>query len=508
MVGPLRLLASAALACSLTLCLLPVGGAAAAPADLDRSFGGDGIVRIEGPLGRTFPSVGAARMAIGPEDEIFVLYSQAERCQAQFSCEVDLAMLRYDRDGNRDPSFGVGPGSQLTTPGNGHQHSFDLAVGPDGKPVALVGGRVVRFDHEGRLDATFGIGGEAFAYGGLNSESVVAVQGDGKILVAGEGERGPTGSVLHLTRFLPSGELDPSFGSNGEATMTLGTRSRPVGILPGPDGSISVATPQCCGGTVQFGNGFSLARFLADGRPDPGFDGDGQMLFQTPEAQAPVEAATLAPDGSLFVSFEEDRGYQATQGNVVKLSPSGVIDPTFGGGGRLWLYNRDADNPDDLVVDPQGRLVGVGGSGDISFFRLRPDGGRDRTFKGGQQVSFRIGRAREIAIEVGLQSDGQIVALGESDCCTPKLYGLIRLRGGTDRSRCLGRRATVVGTRKRDELTGTPRRDVVAALGGNDTVRALGGADLICGGTGKDQLFGGAGKDQAQQRPGGEPVVR
>jgi hypothetical protein len=69
---------------------------------------------VEGPSGRGFPREGAARMAIGPQDEIFILYSCAERCASTFDCEVDLSVLRYDRDGNRDPSFGAGPGSLLT----------------------------------------------------------------------------------------------------------------------------------------------------------------------------------------------------------------------------------------------------------------------------------------------------------------------------------------------------------------------------------------------------------
>ena len=100
---------------------------------------------------------------------------------------------------------------------------------------------------------------------------------------------------------------------------------------------------------------------------------------------------------------------------------------------------------------------------------------------------------------VGLQRGGKILLLGEPCCGTSKSFSLYRLHGGTDRTRCLGRRATIVGTQKADELTGTARRDVIAALGGKDKVRGLGGADVICGGRGQDSLGGGPGRDEVKQ---------
>jgi Tol biopolymer transport system component len=63
-------------------------------------------------------------------------------------------------------------------------------------------------------------------------------------------------------------------------------------------------------------------------------------------------------------------------------------------------------------------------------------------------------------------------------------------------ARCAGRRATRVGTRRRDVLRGTPRRDVIAGLGGNDVIRGLAGNDRLCGGRGRDRLLGGRGRDR------------
>jgi uncharacterized delta-60 repeat protein len=500
---------------ALILAMAYAASAPAAPADIDTSFGGDGVVEVEGPAGLTFPREAAARMAIGPHDEVFVLYSTYPACEPPFGCTVELTVARYGADGRRDSAFAPGP--QLTVVQDAFAHDFDLPVGADGKPVVAAadegGGLVVaRLGIDGRLDGGFGIGGRAERTGGHPIESArgapaLAVQPDGKVLVAAEGgqDREAGTSELLLARYLSSGQLDPGFGSGGEAVLTLRGRSRPNSVLPGPAGTIAVPAPQCCvGGTPLFGGGFSVARFLSNGRPDPGWPGGGELFYPvSPGYEGGIEAATIGPDGKLIVSFEEESEARSTVGNLVRLLPDGSLDTSFGGG-LVTTYSRvGGPDPDDLAVDPEGRIVGVGWAGRVSVFRLRPSGGADRTFNGGRYLVVPYGSDKSTPYQVGLQSGGRIVALGESGSAGggPKGFALIGIRGGTDRTRCLGKRVTIVGTAKRDEITGTPHRDVIAALGGRDKVRALGGPDLICGGRGRDTLLGGAGRDRIQQDP-------
>jgi uncharacterized delta-60 repeat protein len=500
-----------ALAClALVLCAaaLAASTAAAAPADLDRSFGGgDGIAEVPA---FSLPGDAGGRMAIGPGDEIFVLYSNYPPCDPPFGCSVGLTVARYTAEGKPDPAFAGGP--QLTVKQSPLEDEFDLAVGPDGKAVVAAyggdGGLVVaRLGRDGRLDPSFGGDGIVSPSEKLitNVRGVpkVAVQPDGKVLVAVEGGfegEGSDRSIL-VVRFNADGGLDTGFGDGGEARPLLSTQTKPAGVFVGPNGTITIPTPLCClGGTPLYGEGFSVARLGAGGQPDPSWAGDGSLFFATPGAEGSVEAATPSADGGLFVSYEASTPTVSTVGNVIKLDPSGALDPSFGNGGALRLFSRvGAIVPSDLALDAKGRLVGVGWNGRITVFRLRPDGSTDRTFNGGERIVVPYGGGGTTEYMVGVQSSGRIVAFGDSGLGAVKRFGLIGLRGGTNRSHCLGKRATIVGTNGRDNLVGTPHRDVIAALGGADEVRGIAGPDLICGGKGRDKLLGGPGRDQIRQ---------
>ncbi len=73
--------------------------------------------------------------------------------------------------------------------------------------------------------------------------------------------------------------------------------------------------------------------------------------------------------------------------------------------------------------------------------------------------------------------------------------------------KCLGKTATVVGTKKSEVIRGTKRADVIVAKGGNDTIIAGGGNDLICAGSGADVVRAGGGRDTVVAGTGADVLV-
>jgi uncharacterized delta-60 repeat protein len=497
----------------LVACLLLGFGASpagAAPADLDRSFGVEGIVAVEPPGSAPFSSYTPMRMATGLEDEIFVLYSTVGACPSFDSCQVEWSLLRYDRDGDRDEQFAVGGNSSLAVKGIPYRQA-DLAVGPDGKPVvaAIDGGEVVvaRFDRAGHLDGSFGGAGRVspprnVVESTAGTPPVVAVQADGKVVVAFEGTadfEGGTGRIesgLILARFNADGTPDPGFGLGGVSAVKLDSQSRPAGLLVGPTGGLTTAVSECCRGEGGYGAAVGFARFLTGGVLDAGFAGDGHLSLPTGQPSI-VRAIAPVPGGGVLAALDQE-----TSGAViVKLAADGNVDRGFGVEGGVLLSRRvGVIAVRDLVAAPRGEVVGVGWAGaGLWVFRLKPNGGRDRTFNAGRALKTTIGGGQETGAAVVLQSSGRIVALGEPTCCSPQVFAIVRLVGGSDFSRCLKRKATIVGTRRADEIVGTPHRDVIAALAGKDEVRGLSGPDVICGGKGRDTLMGGPGRDEVRQ---------
>ena len=77
---------------------------------------------------------------------------------------------------------------------------------------------------------------------------------------------------------------------------------------------------------------------------------------------------------------------------------------------------------------------------------------------------------------------------------------------GSDRPRCQGETATMVGTSGQDRLDGSPGRDVIVARGAGDHIRTRGGADLICAGRGHDFISAGGGLDLVSGGPGPDSI--
>jgi uncharacterized delta-60 repeat protein len=166
----------------------------------------------------------------------------------------DFTVVRYTSAGVLDGTFGTGGIATIDINSGASDAAHSLAVQPDGK--LIVAGTtqrdanhdvaVIRLTTAGALDGTFGTGGKAIAnYNGTNSDDdchSVALQSDGKIVIGGSVDAFPntTGRNPYgfmLMRFTAAGALDPSFDGDGKAAANLSFTDNDNGLVVALNGS-------------------------------------------------------------------------------------------------------------------------------------------------------------------------------------------------------------------------------------------------------------------------------
>ena len=138
-------------------------------------------------------------------------------------CEFGaFALARYNPDGSLDATFGTG-GTVTTAVGTAYNVARAIALQGDGKIVAAGSAAnsffaLARYNPDGSLDATFGMGGKvtmAVGYYAGDPANAVVLQRDGKIVAGGYAFNGDNVSNFALARYNPDGRLDTTFGTGG-----------------------------------------------------------------------------------------------------------------------------------------------------------------------------------------------------------------------------------------------------------------------------------------------------
>jgi len=313
---------------------------------LDGSFDGDGIRTIE--FGGTDKAAG---VAIDSAGRIVVVGTT--------SVGTSFAAARLNTNGALDTMFNV-TGLLLVDFG-GTDVANAVAISPVNGKIVIAGGNGSDFalarinPLDGSLDGTFGVGGkQTVDAGATDAATAVAIQTDGRIVVAGT-----TGSNFAVARLLAAnGGLDTSFDTDGKLAFDLGGVDVPHGIAIQPDGAILVAGNN--------GGDMAVVRLTgANGAFDNSFDGDGKRTVDISGADD-VRAILLQADGRILLVG--DTGSNASDTAVVRLTRTGALDATFNGTGKFSFDVTGAaflDTGNAAVLTPQGRLIiaGQGGGG-------------------------------------------------------------------------------------------------------------------------------------------------
>jgi uncharacterized delta-60 repeat protein len=344
--------------------------------------------------------------------------------------------------GDLDPSFD-GP----SLDGNGKVvleqagSSNDVRVQPDGKIVVAGGSSdgsflLTRHMPDGTPDQSFG-GGDGVVTTNMSTGSDVAkdvlVQPDGKIVAAGVAGEGRRDSSLALARYAPDGTLDDTFSTDGKVfTKPRGVDATSArALLRLPNDKLVVA-----GSAYQASNNgrVLLVRYLANGRRDESFGGDGIVM---PRFEGLAwDVVRQKANGKIIVAGSE---YPAGTGEGSAFSdlmfmrrlPDGSPDKSFStdgkklvdaGSGLFGTYVHEAARA--LILRPDGKIVAAGGayywgttdgscyaSGRLALVRLEPNGALDLGFGGGDGKVIG-GMTPFGAYDLLRQQDGKLIAVG------------------------------------------------------------------------------------------------
>ena len=301
--------------------------------------------------------------------------------------------------GSRDPSFNPnGTG--------GNFHVFCIELQNDGKILlGTVDGNityngvsveeVVRLNPDGTLDNSLNLGA---GFKGGTTIRDIALQPDGKILVAGSFNSYDGVPGKGVVRLNSDGSLDPGFQLEPPVTSTA-YFIHELELLP--DGSILVA------GQINSHSGQpagGLVKLLSDGTRDVSFNPGGAGAFP-----AHVHALAVQPDGRILVGgvFETFNGVPSKL--IVRLHPDGTVDNSFTIGTGI-----DGPLPDveSITLQPDGKILVGGkfeecnGTAVRSILRLNSDGTLDNGFNlNGFATSSTVHAIK-------LQPDGKIIIGG------------------------------------------------------------------------------------------------
>ncbi len=386
---------------------------------LDKTFGTDGIVTT----------------SVGSDDRVraILLQPDGKTVMAGYSyngSNQDIAVVRYNTDGSLDTTFNSN--GIVTTPvGYINDRAFAIALQNDGKIVVAgdteTGGigvytqfGIVRYNTDGSLDTTFNSDGIVkTSIGGIDDEANgIAIQKDGKIVVAGYSDNGSDKDIA-VVRYNTDGSLDTTFNSTGKV---LGIVTTPVGSLDDRayaialqnDGKIVVAGDTKIGGSSGHYTEFALLRYNPDGSLDTTFNSDGIVTTSVGGGIALTSSIAVQADGKIIVlGTGSDVSIR-----LARFNADGTLDITFDSDGIVTTASGGLDGEaNGIALQEDGKIVVVGTfaiSKDETYFLLvcyNIDGTLDTTFDSDGMVE---GPNGYFAKYIALQPDGKIVVAGHS----------------------------------------------------------------------------------------------
>jgi uncharacterized delta-60 repeat protein len=280
------------------------------------------------------------------------------------------------------------------------------------------------------LDTNFGTDGSVIQdfNGRLDLVRAVAVQPNGRILVAGESIATADNDHFALARYLSDGTLDASFGTGGLVTTDVGaTTGGARDMAVQSDGKIVVVgTADRRAEGQQFD--FVVVRYNSDGSLDATF-GNGGIVYTDffPALNLPLAGSTNDTANAVSIDSEgrilvAGQGGGTTDIAIARYLPDGTLDAGFASG-RLLTAPFNTHVAFDLVVAPDDSFIVAGSNnfpaGQPLFFRYLADGTLDANYADGGFAGLESHVPAVRSLAISFDDEGQLVVAGTQDLGGP-----------------------------------------------------------------------------------------
>mgnify|MGYP003775514083 FL=1 len=419
--------------------------------DLDATFGLSGIVITN--IGGSWEQ--ASSVSLQNDGKIIV------SGRSHLNSTYDFTVVRYNVNGELDNTFGTN-GKVITPMAASNSSASSVKVQDDGKIVAigsLENGNdydfvLVRYTANGLLDHTFGTNGIVITQMGTASNFAysVLIQSDDKIIGAGYSDDGGDDDFA-LVRYHPNGDIDNTFGTNGNAITPIGSSDEgSYSVEIQTDDKIVIAGFSDNGSDYDF----AIVRYNSDGSLDNTFGANG--IATTPIGSGDDVARSIAyqDDGKIVTGgySSNGNGIEKNPGNydfaLVRYKTNGFIDNTFGINGIVTTpIGTESEYVTSLVCQSDEKIVAAGHSFngndyDFALVRYNPDGSMDNSFGTNGVVTTPIGSSHDRVYSVAIQNDGKIVTAGYSFNGNDDDFAIARYNPNGDLDNSFGKNGLVI----------------------------------------------------------------
>ncbi|GAA4355491.1 hypothetical protein GCM10023185_18370 [Hymenobacter saemangeumensis] len=321
---------------------------------LDSSFGTGGLVYAgmgSSPPSNVYPN--------GNSDPAFIVSIVVQPSDGKILVAgkrgFEFMVARYHPNGTLDLSFGT---NGLYTDVSAHSSNINRKILPTNYGRLLLVGEAIGLTNHyisvrclhpnGTLDTSYGQNG--FAFVSLQTPCDALLDQAGNLVIAGQFPSASNTSHHAVTRLLPSGLLDTSFGQNGRVVEYLTPYSFVRGLVMQADGKLVLV------GRGHTSGGW-LWRLLPNGALDFSFGYLGSSIISFGNSTGALNSVLVQPDGKLVaVGLTQSPGAFF----IARTLADGSPDPGFGTNGQTVFAETGAEGLNHVLLQPDSKLVAVG----------------------------------------------------------------------------------------------------------------------------------------------------